>query len=160
MTPDEPGQGRRIVHHAGFLKGCCWDDAPPSVPVESREQPRDWHGFAAMFVQDHQPEPGGCTCGFCAWSVEHVAVSLAIELQRERDATIRELRAECAREFESGNEWCQRALASEAALETTRAERDRARDLAAHLQARLTEVEQELRDAENQAYELSMGEDL
>lgn len=77
------------------------DPVPLSGPVESREQPSDWYGFAAMFVQDHQIEPGGCTCGFCAWSVEHVAVSLAIQLQRMRDAdlaaalaTIRELRAE------------------------------------------------------------------
>jgi hypothetical protein len=30
--------------------------------------------LARTEYERHQPEPGGCTCGFCAWSVEHVVI--------------------------------------------------------------------------------------
>lgn len=43
---------------------------------------RDLEGWALVEAEKHQPEPGGCTCGFCAWSVEHVVImSLRAVLQ-------------------------------------------------------------------------------
>lgn len=33
-------------------------------------------GWVGLMADKHRPDEqrGGCTCGFCAWSVEHVAV--------------------------------------------------------------------------------------
>ncbi len=35
---------------------------------------RDLEAIAGSAAARHLPEPGGCICGFCAWSVEHVAI--------------------------------------------------------------------------------------
>lgn len=39
-------------------------------------QLRGLRGLVAMEAEKHQPdhERGGCTCGFCAWSAEHVVL--------------------------------------------------------------------------------------
>lgn len=42
-------------------------------------------GIAIVEAERHQPEPGGCTCGFCAWSVEHVAVMVARAVRVDPD---------------------------------------------------------------------------
>jgi hypothetical protein len=34
-------------------------------------------GRAAVEAERHQPEPGGCTCGFSVWSTEHVVIMTA-----------------------------------------------------------------------------------
>lgn len=138
-------------------------DSPPSVPVESREQPRDalkqqmerrlWADGGVIINSRKVPEE----------SVRQMREYAARTCASVADATIRELRAEVeAKEtlLRTMDHFAEVAERCEAKSNAYLAERDRARDLAAHLEARLTEVEQELRDAENQAYELSMGEDL
>jgi hypothetical protein len=50
----------------------------------SADGPRDaklW-AIATEVAERHQPEPGGCTCGFCAWSGEHVALMVAGAIER------------------------------------------------------------------------------
>ena len=49
-------------------------------------------GHAKIEAARHQPEPGGCTCGFCAWSVEHVVVMslrAALAVPADQPATCR-----------------------------------------------------------------------
>lgn len=97
----------------------------PSEPVESREQPRE------VFPGD----PGPSRNLYGANEPTHVrhltmveALAESERLLAERDATIRELRAEAAREFESGNDWCQRAIAAESDLAAALAEVSRLRE--------------------------------
>ena len=53
----------------------------------SREELTAWphmEGFACLEAEKHQEEQhGGCTCGFCAWSVEHVVVMTVREVLEE-----------------------------------------------------------------------------
>jgi hypothetical protein len=46
----------------------------------------DFEGMAHKCLAVHKPEPGGCTCGFCNYSIEHVLISFARELEREAGA--------------------------------------------------------------------------
>lgn len=47
----------------------------PETARLSMEEALNVEGYIAMFAERHQPESGGgCTCGFCAWSGEHVAL--------------------------------------------------------------------------------------
>lgn len=53
-----------------------------------------WTMLALREAESHQPdrERGGCTCGFCAWTGEHLALMVAGEIEREM---LRERMAEC-----------------------------------------------------------------
>lgn len=46
---------------------------PAATPARDRYP---LEGYIALFAEDHQHDlrRGGCTCGFCAWSPEHVAI--------------------------------------------------------------------------------------
>lgn len=47
------------------------------MPVrEGRGMSRELEGWISVKAERHRPDEqrGGCTCGFCAWSVEHVAI--------------------------------------------------------------------------------------
>lgn len=145
----------------------------PSEPVESREQPRLVDGgiqFAIALAQQDDADPK--RNGYTTLNARAVIEGLT-ELLEGR-ATIRELRAECAREFEFGNEWCRRALAAETvgqqALEQIRlldadlqgalTERDAALAEVSRLREQGEALAQQVTDLEREVYELSMGEDL
>lgn len=50
--------------------GDWWNGKPPR-----RDKRDEVISVAQVEAELHQPESGvGCTCGFCAWSVEHVLV--------------------------------------------------------------------------------------
>lgn len=48
-----------------------------TLPPLLRESDRDaFISWVQIEAEDHQPDEkrGGCTCGFCAWSVDHVLI--------------------------------------------------------------------------------------
>ena len=71
--------GRPIVPEDGFkvcrmckFSSCeqCRDE-----PVTAALTAADLEPYAAMEAEKHRAEEGGgCICGFCAWSVEHVVI--------------------------------------------------------------------------------------
>lgn len=77
--PPTAEEAREMVLRAGARAHCCVTvtrrtEMAHVLPAD-RRYPLE--GMIAMFAADHRPDTvrGGCSCGFVAWSGEHVAVT-------------------------------------------------------------------------------------